>query len=436
MAKVVKLKVVRPVNIEWETLNDIINDLDYNAFKVKNRATTMLHTLKIAELDYNHNNEEKMNASIRKEMYGYSTYESLIYNNIKNDYSSLGFHSEIIPGLIREAGQMYNKVLKDMLKGNGTIPTYKRNQPIPVRSRQIKIINADTIQLNILNLIGGEKHHVKNIGKSVPIQLKVTSKKGHAKIAIERIMSGRYSLNDSKIHKYKKDLYILLTFTDNEVKQVAISKDKVLGVHLGIINAVTMHVSGTPIVNQIAGGEIDAFRKRIEKQRISKRNQLKVASQNRKGHGRETLLAPLETLSKKVDNFKNLTNHRYSKYIVGFAIKNGCGTIQLEDLKGIRKDEAFLATWSYFDLQQKIKYKAEECGIEVKIVKPRYTSQRCYKCGYIDNENRIEKNQFFCKKCGHHSDGDINASKNISNQNIEVIIDKEIKKQKRKQEDL
>lgn len=56
------------------------------------------------------------------------------------------------------------------------------------------------------------------------------------------------------------------------------------------------------------------------------------------------------------------------RYIVDFAIKNGCGVIQMEDLSGFteKAKESFLKNWVYYDLQNKIEYKAKEKGINVE----------------------------------------------------------------------
>ena len=48
----------------------------------------------------------------------------------------------------------------------------------------------------------------------------------------------------------------------------------------------------------------------------------------------------------------------------------------------------------------------------VGYVDPRYTSQRCNCCGYIDRSNR-NGDEFKCKKCGYTEGADFNASKNI-----------------------
>ena len=85
--------------------------------------------------------------------------------------------------------------------------------------------------------------------------------------------------------------------------------------------------------------------------------------------------------------------------------------------------------WSYFDLQQKIKYKANEHGIKVNFKKPNYTSQRCSKCGYIHMDNRKTQAEFKCVKCGHKSNADINAARNIAILGIEQVIDEQLKEQ-------
>lgn len=76
----------------------------------------------------------------------------------------------------------------------------------------------------------------------------------------------------------------------------------------------------------------------------------------------------------------------------------------MENLSGISSDDAFLRQWSYFDLQQKITNKAAEYGIDVIKINPKYTSQRCSKCGFKEN-------------------ADFNASQNISIRDIDKIIE-------------
>lgn len=87
----------------------------------------------------------------------------------------------------------------------------------------------------------------------------------------------------------------------------------------------------------------------------------------------------------------------------------------LEDLTGIRsatervrtKDRYVSVSWAFFDLGQKLKYKAARAGSKVIEVDPAYTSQRCPKCGHIEKSNRNKRLHLFrCKKCGYTSNDD------------------------------
>jgi len=108
-----------------------------------------------------------------------------------------------------------------------------------------------------------------------------------------------------------------------------------------------------------------------------------------------------------------------SKKLIERCVKDNSGIV-LEDLKQIRqtaksrrKQRYFLNSWSFYQLQQMIEYKAKKQGIPVFYVEPQYTSQRCSKCGHIEKANRKDK-LFCCKKCGKVENADVNAGFNIA----------------------
>lgn len=438
--KVVKLKICKPLekeekekSLDWKTLGKIMNDFNDLGYKVKNNTINQYHPLKMKIKDYYYENGNKaMDVSYQKEhLFGGKSDRAFIYSKVMEDLNKKSevlnnFVSEPFSGLVGEAMSGYNKLFSDIWKGKSVIPTFSRNQPIPIRERNFDILDVNTLRLRFLSKTGGEYYGVEREGNAVPIDLIVKSKKGHAKKVMRKIMSGDYIPRDSKIQITNEGIFFLLHYKELEVKQVALDKDKILGIDLGIVNALTLAVGGEYKYLHIKGGEITEFRNRVEKRRVSKRNQLRVASDNRFGHGRNTLLRPLDTMSNKISNFKDLTNHRYSKKVVEFAIKNGCGTIQMEDLTGISKNNLMLKTWSYYDLQQKIEYKAKEFGIEVIYVKPKYTSLRCSKCGCIHEDNRLSQEKFKCQICGEESNADLNAARNISIKDIDVIIQEQL----------
>ncbi len=130
--------------------------------------------------------------------------------------------------------------------------------------------------------------------------------------------------------------------------------------------------------------------------------------------GTKSAKRKLKAISGRQKRYMRGVNHIISKKIVASA-----DTIVLENLKGIRKSRnkysgkrlnRWINSWSFYQLQGFIKYKAEREGKRVIFVNPYMTSQTCSKCGkigsrYFDN--------FFCSHCGFSSQSDFNASCNL-----------------------
>lgn len=51
-------------------------------------------------------------------------------------------------------------------------------------------------------------------------------------------------------------------------------------------------------------------------------------------------------------------------------------------------------------------------------VNPKYTSQTCFECGSVDSKSRLSQSEFVCTTCGHISNADVNAAKNIISKGI------------------
>lgn len=128
----------------------------------------------------------------------------------------------------------------------------------------------------------------------------------------------------------------------------------------------------------------------------------------------------LKAIGHRENGWMRDVNHRVSKTLVA---QNPQGTLfVLENLEGIRgatervrvKDRYVTVSWSYYDLEQKLTYKASLAGQKVVKVDPRYTSQRCPVCGAIDKHSRDKSNHVYkCSHCGYQSDDDRIGAMNL-----------------------
>jgi putative transposase len=111
-------------------------------------------------------------------------------------------------------------------------------------------------------------------------------------------------------------------------------------------------------------------------------------------------------------------NHRISKRIVQEAVKTGCSTIQVEELRGIRDRlkvwnkhrNRMISLWGFAQLREFIRYKAAAKGVGMIEVDPAYTSVTCHRCHKLGTRSL---DLFTCTTCGEF-DADVNAAKNIA----------------------
>ena len=141
----------------------------------------------------------------------------------------------------------------------------------------------------------------------------------------------------------------------------------------------------------------------------------------------------LKAIGQKENRWMNDVNHCLSKALI-------CNTpsvtlFVLEDLTGIRsatervrtKDRYVSVGWSYYDLQEKLVYKALKNGNYVILVDPAYTSQTCPVCGLRDKSNRNKRKHLFCcKRCGYTSNDDRIAAMNLQRMGIEYLLEAQV----------
>ena len=433
--KCIKVVLNKALNANMKEIKQIIRDTSYDSCKASNKAIRM-YLFHAQDMIEKKNEDKTFNQkAYEKEKYG-KTYRAVIDEEMKKlmpffNTSNVGtLHQQLVLG-------DWNRLKKDILGCKCSLPNYKINTPVFIKNVNYKLrnFNGYFVDISFFSKKGLEKYGYK-IGHKFEFQIdKLDNNK---KATLNKIIEGKYKQGSAQIcldKKGKIELIISYSF-EKDCNEILLDKNKILGIDLGITNVAVMSVFNSSSnsydyfswkTNVINGKELIAFRQKYYNLRKDLSSASKYASEGRCGHGYKAKMKKVNCVKDKVANFSDTYNHKISKYIIDFAINHSCGKIQMEDLSGATSevDERFLKEWSYYDLQQKIEYKAKENNIEVIKINPAYTSKRCNKCGCIKDKNRDCKNnqeKFKCVECGHAENADINASKNIAIPNIDEII--------------
>lgn len=213
----------------------------------------------------------------------------------------------------------------------------------------------------------------------------------------------KQQLHTCKMHsvKLKKSgdyWYIYMTVSMRKEKRE--KTNIVMGVDLGI-RVPAVCVTSTGKVKFIGNGRYIRFVERNIKAKYRKLDKTK----NKEA---------IKKMNHKLANIKRHLDHQYSKEIIDFAKQHDVYIIKLEKLTGIqnhmiKKKMKRENMWSYNRLQNFLIQKAEEKGIVIQHVSPRFTSKQCPNCRKINDPKGRE---YKCK-CGYRGHRDIVGAYNI-----------------------
>ena len=273
-------------------------------------------------------------------------------------------------------------------------------------SKDVKHIGLKSIISNqILKKYGSNKKikSVKRVNLIIPNQgIKVNKDLHEIKIPCLKLTLNYKFKDFEKVNQIEVDkefAFVSVTILEDPLKEV----DSWIGVDLNT----TGHVV---VIADPTSGKIEKLGKKAEHTHKKYKN-IRKDLQKKGKYGKVKQIKDRE--SRVVRDL----NHKMSREVVDVANESNSG-IRLELLKNIRKtaksSRSFrysLHSWSFYQLNQMIEYKAKLLGIPVIYVDPRYTSQECSICGLIGNRNG---KSFKCPHCGHVDHADVNAAFNIA----------------------
>jgi putative transposase len=153
-----------------------------------------------------------------------------------------------------------------------------------------------------------------------------------------------------------------------------------------------------------------------------------VARKKHSGKNRRKAVSILASLHERIANVRRDALHKVSRQIVSAApsvialenlrvaamTRSAKGTVEKPG-RNVRAKSGLnrvMLDPSFGLLRKMIESKAEEAGIAVVAVDPRYSSQTCPRCGHVAAESR-RRRRFACVACGFAVHADVNAALEI-----------------------
>ncbi len=316
---------------------------------------------------------------------------TMTYETLRADY---GMKSQMAQSVMKSVIARYRSV-----RGNGhewSLVKFDCGEYDLVWNRDYSLLRDGTFSLNTVN--------------DGRVKTPFASK------AMEKYFDGSWEFGTAKLLYKNKAFYLHIPVTTNIDTWDHAQCTDVVGVDMGMnFTAVSYNTKGKAGFHK--GRVIKEKRAQFSKTRKELQTRGTTSSRRR-----------LKKIGQRENRWMNDVNHCTSKALVANTGKNGL--IILEDLGGIRgatekvrkRDRYLSVSWSFFDLRQKIEYKAQLAGIKSIAVDPKYTSQCCPKCGHTDRYNRDKKRHTFkCRMCGYQSNDDRTAAMNLHRKGIEYI---------------
>lgn len=266
----------------------------------------------------------------------------------------------MLSGLNQVIAKTYKKESKDIWMGKRSIRSYRNNIPMPVRFADISRWEK-TKDCNYKFFVYGTSFKTW-FGKDFS---------GNEEI-MDRAMNGDYKLCDSSIQFDGKKMFLLAVFSFDKDK-VDLDKGKVADCHLSLQYPIVIKEKKDKMFT--IGSAEEYLHQRLAIKGAMRRIQ-KAARYNNGGRGRERKLQALDRFEKAEKNYVTNRMHNYSRELIKYCLKRGIGKIVLNNYSDVQgkthedSDEGkfLLASWSYYNLSDKIKYKAGLVGIDVEVL--------------------------------------------------------------------
>ncbi|QIG88874.1 hypothetical protein G6R40_03950 [Chryseobacterium sp. POL2] len=201
---------------------------------------------------------------------------------------------------------------------------------------------------------------------AIPVKTYLGNDFSDKRLIMEQLLRKEIKLCTSQIQLKAGKIYWLAVFefekAEHHLKPEIIAEASLSLEHPIVVKSNNVRIN--------IGSKEEFLYRRLAIQASQKRIQEGIAYA-RSGKGAKRKQKALHTTENLENRYVSHRLHVYSRQLIDFCVQQQAGTLILtnqEDKIGIAKEKEFvLRNWSYYDLQTKIKYKAEKAGIELII---------------------------------------------------------------------
>ncbi|MFP8894094.1 hypothetical protein [Chryseobacterium sp. EZn1] len=279
-----------------------------------------------------------------------STTARMVFDRFKGEIPT-----DILGSLNNTIQSTFSKNKADYWQGLKSLRNFKRDIPIPLPVKCISKMKYDP-----------EKKAFCFNMFAIPVKTYLGRDFSDKRLIMERLLRGEIKLCTSQIQLKAGKIYWLAVFEFEKEKHL-LKPEIIAEASLSLEHPIVAKANNVRIN---IGSKEEFLYRRLAIQASQKRIQAGIVYM-RSGKGAKRKQKALHKTENLESRYVTHRLHVYSRKLIDFCIQQQAGTLILknqEDKIGITKDNEFvLRNWSYYQLQTKIKYKAEKAGIELVI---------------------------------------------------------------------
>jgi hypothetical protein len=339
ITKCMRYEIIKPTSCTWDEFGKVLNELRYECARIAN------YTIQKCWEWENFNRKKKTITDI----YPLTKEKPNIYMLLRERFPNVG--TGVINQVRQYAEKRFKQDRKDMFLLKKSVPSFRDTMPIMLTNQAFIVKHTDGYEIDAMLLPSDFSQY--------RFSFLVKYGENNKRSILDKLISGEYKQGAIQfIRDSHRKWYAIISFSfqpqtkefkDSKCLEVVWKNEKE--------KEITIKISGTQFERFIPINDINESMNRFEARLLDIKKQRKYRNVITKGHGREKLIEPAQRIQEKIRNFKLTANHRLSKIIIDIAIKQKCSSIVISG--------DFLENWPVYDLESKIRYKAEQVDIIV-----------------------------------------------------------------------